>query len=238
MGKPQQKPKQPRLRLAILTEDGEVELGIFPLGPAPAAALRDSGRSWLRVVPRFSLERGQGVCRVIFEHEPALFLQRAGMDLIDWLLRNPDQPIHPVTLLARAAGQPPLQQRSAALDDAKATQDHLDTKAQAEATLEGEETSEVEKKEAQAELLELEDSEAEIFHRTRDNARKVALGVRQSIRRAIDSLTEARDKQGRPDGVLRAFGAHLQEYLFDASRPGAVPPGFLVYRPPADVKWG
>ena len=90
---------------------------------------------------------------------------------------------------------------------------------------------------ASEELAQLEQSESYIYHRTFDKASRAAKSVRQAIRRVIDSLERARDKQGRPHRVLNAFANHLKQYLLGPSQPGSAPTGHLVYEPSPGVIW-
>ena len=69
--------------------------------------------------------------------------------------------------------------------------------------------------------------------------------VGAAIRRFHCRLVEAMDAEGRPDGVLRGFALHLQEYLLapsgrgdSCSRAGAwTLPGCFIYVPPRGVVW-
>jgi hypothetical protein len=184
---------------------------------------------------RFGLNKGQGAWALTYEGAQAAFADRAHMDCAVYLLKHPRQPMHPVTLLARVHGQAPLEQRSSALDDADATRKHLREMERLRAVISDEGASEGERRVAEEALAGLEGSVAEIYHQTIDDAAKTAKGVRQAIRRACESLAEAKDEHGRPHPVLTAFAAHLRTHLLAPSATGSR--GHLVYEPPPGVVW-
>jgi hypothetical protein len=187
---------------------------------------------------RYALQKGQGAWALTCGGEHAAFVDRAGMDFVDYLLKHPGQSIHSLALLARVQGEAPVQQRSAALDDAESMRQYLREMSRLRAVLESDDASELEKKVAEEELAQLEASGACTGQRTIDEAFKAARSVRQAIRRVCSSLAEARDEHHRPHPVLTAFAAHLQKHLLGPSQPGSVPPGHLVYEPPEGVVWG
>ena len=187
---------------------------------------------------RYALHKGQNAWGLIYAGEHAAFVDRAGMDFVDYLLKHPGEAIHSLALLARVAGQAPVQQRSAALDDAETTRQYLRQMSRLRAVLESDDTSALEKKVAEEELAQLEASGAWAGRRTVDEAFKAARSVRQAIRRVCSSLAAAQDEQHRHHPVLTAFAAHLQKHLLGPSQPGSVPPGHLIYEPPAGVIWG
>ena len=166
-----------------------------------------------------------------------MFVDRAGMEFVEYLLKHPGEVIHSLALLARVQGEAPVQQRSAALDDRDATRDYLSKLSRLRKLLESEDASGREKEVAEEELAQLESALPDIHHRTMDEAAKTAKIVRQAIRRVCSSLAQARDQQHRPDPVLTAFAAHLQNHLLGPSQPGSAPAGHLVYEPPAGVIW-
>jgi hypothetical protein len=187
--------------------------------------------------PRYALQKGQGAWGLTYDGEHASFFDRAGMDFVDYLLKHPGPSIHSLELLARVQGLDPVEQRSAALDDANATRQYLREMDKCRAVLESDDASGQEKEIAEEELAQLEVSVSCVHHRTIDGASKAARSVRQAIRRVCSSLAEARDEQHRPHPVLTAFAAHLQKHLLDPSQPGSAPPGHLVYEPPEGVVW-
>jgi hypothetical protein len=197
--------------------------------PRHASATASSGSS------RFGLNRGEGAWLLTYDGKQVAFCDRAGMDLVDYLLKHPHEPIHPVTLLAWVHGEAPLQQRSSAFDDAEATRRHLREMERLREVIESDEASAAEKQSAEEELAELERSVADIHHRTMDGASRTARSVRQAIRRACASLAEAGDEQRRPHPVLSAFAAHLRAYLLAPSQSGSN--GHLVYEAPPGVVW-
>jgi hypothetical protein len=159
------------------------------------------------------------------------------MDFVNYYLKHPSEPIHPLVLLARVHGEAPVQQRSAAFDDAEATKKHLRELERLRAVIESYDASPSERQEAEEKLGEMEQSAADIHHRTLDGAVKASRSVRQAIRRVCLSLAEAQDEQHRPHLVLTAFAVHLQKHLLGPSQPGSVPAGHLVYEPPEGVIW-
>lgn len=186
---------------------------------------------------RYVLVKGQGAWALTFDGAPAAFVDRASVDMVNYYLKHPSEPIHPLEVLARVQGETPVQQRSAALDDAEVTKRHLRDMSRLRATIDSDDTSAQEKEFAMEELAQLEDSLRDIHHRTNDEAFKTARSVRQAIRRFCSWLAEAQDEQHRPHPVLIAFAAHLQKYLLGPSQPGLVPAGHLVYEPPEGVIW-
>ena len=186
---------------------------------------------------RYALEKGQGAWALTYDGAPSAFVNRAGMDFVNYYLKHPSEPIHPLVLLARVHGEAPVQQRSAAFDDAEATKKHLRELERLRAVIESYDASPSERQEAEEKLGEMEQSAADIHHRTLDGAVKASRSVRQAIRRVCLSLAEAQDEQHRPHLVLTAFAVHLQKHLLGPSQPGSVPAGHLVYEPPEGVIW-
>jgi DNA-directed RNA polymerase subunit L len=186
---------------------------------------------------RYALEKGQGAWALTYDGAPAAFIDRAGVDFVSYYLKHPREPIHSLDLLARVQGEAPVQQRSAALDDAEVTKHHLREMSRRRAAIASDDTSDQEKEVAEEELAQLEAALPDIHHRTNDEAFKTTKSVRQAIRRVCLSLAEAVDEQHRPHPVLTAFAAHLQKHLLGPSQPGLVPAGHLVYEPPEDVIW-
>jgi hypothetical protein len=186
----------------------------------------------------YALEKGQGAWALTYDGAPAAFVDRAGMDFVNYHLKHPSEPIHSLELLARIQGEAPVQQRSAVLDDKDATKVYLREMSRLRELIESEDASDQEKEVAEEELAQLEASLPDIHHRTADEAFKKAKSVRQAIRRVCLSLAEAQNEQHHPQPVLTAFAAHLQKHLLGPSQPGSVPAGHLVYEPPEGVIWG
>jgi len=75
------------------------------------------------------------------------------------------------------------------------------------------------------------------------NATRSVDRVRKAIKTFIRELKNAQLRRGEPNVVLRAFGEHLEEYLWKASMGGrgragaAGRPGCFTYEPPAGVVW-
>jgi hypothetical protein len=76
-----------------------------------------------------------------------------------------------------------------------------------------------------------------------DEASRAADRVRKQIKTFIKELKEAEKSRDTPNNVLRAFGKHLEDYLWLPSvgmknRIGATTkPGCYTYDPPDDVRW-
>ncbi len=107
---------------------------------------------------RYALQKGQGAWALTYDGEPAVFVDRAGMDFVYYLLKHPGEPIHSLELLARVKGEAPVQQRSAALDDADATRAYLREMSRLRELIESEDASDPEKEVAEEELAQLEAS--------------------------------------------------------------------------------
>ena len=186
---------------------------------------------------RFALRRWPGLWQVFFEWEEAFFADTAGMSFIAHYLKRPGEPIHPVVLLARLLGEDPVQQRSAALDDADATRHYRREMDRLRAVIQDQRTLPARRKVAEEELAQLEGLTAYTHHRTFDQAARAVKSVRQAINRAISLLGEVPDARGGAPRVLGAFAAHLKQHLLDPSQPGLAPAGHLVYEPPPGVSW-
>ena len=202
--------------------------------PLPAAGRPAPGGPPAR---RFGLQRLGKVWQVFFDWEPSSFPHTTGTTYIEHYLKHPGEPVHPVALLARLQGEDPVQQRSAALDDAEDSRHYLRQMQRLRAVIQNETTSEAERKVAEEELAQLEGAKAYIHHHTFDNAARATKSVRQAVHRTIGFLEEARDEGGRPNRVLLAFAAHLRQYLLGPSQSGDAPAGHLVYEPPPGVTW-
>jgi hypothetical protein len=81
---------------------------------------------------------------------------------------------------------------------------------------------------------------------TEGNEQRQVRAIRQNIRRLLDRLAAARDARGETDEVLRAFGEHLDQYLWrpsgggtggKTSRERAGLAGRFTYEPPLGEKW-
>ena len=220
-----------------------MEMQTFELSAGALAALRKVMGAWRSTSaapacgPRFALRRWPGLWQVFFEWEQGFFADTAGMEFIEHYLKHPGKAIHPVALLARLQGEEPVQQRSAALDDADATRHYLREMDRLRAVIQNEKTLPAKRKVAEEELALLEGAKAYTHHRTFDKAARAVKSVRQSINRAISLVEEAPNERGGPSRVLVAFAAHLKQHLLEPSQPGLAPAGHLVYEPPPDVSW-
>jgi hypothetical protein len=184
---------------------------------------------------QFALQRGERAWALIYEGKLAAFADRAGMPLVEYLLKHPHEPIYGLDLLARVSGEGPLQQRSTVLDDRETAREYRRQMDKLKAVIDSGDASGSEKEGAREQLAEFEEYRKELRRQTLDGAAKAARNIRQSLRRLCNSLAEAEDERGGPHPVLRSFAAHLLGHL--VARSPDIPPGHLVYQPPAGIVW-
>jgi len=185
-------------------------------------------------------------------------------------LHPPEHPLHGVDLVARipefyckqlglpeivdpATGKSTvlssdarLQERSLALDDAESMRALLRTELKLEATLDSEDASEAEKKEALGKLLEIGEFQREHGRRSIDAAQRTARTVREALYRLHRHLSLALDEHGQPHPVLRPLALHIQNYILIPSarysghggrHARACLAGSFTYEPPPGVSW-
>src|SRR5206468_10634103 len=117
---------------------------------------------------------------------------------------------------------------------------------QLEALVEQDDTIDPVKQEAYRELIVIYNYETKHSRRVLDSAQKAAHAVRTAIRRLHRKLSVACQADGTPSQVLRAFAAHIDQYLLVPSTPrsGTIgrrirvgSPGCFTYQPPSGIVW-
>lgn len=198
--------------------------------------------------PRYLLRKGMQGWRLVFDgNETVLWDEKAVQCVAVLLLDPPIEPIHGTELAHRAFGDAVIEeQRNLGMDDAERAQEMAAARRRCQAVIEDDGASEVERQEARAELEDIEDWARKYMRGTEGNEQRQVRAIRQNIRRLLDRLAAARDAHGEADEVLRAFGEHLDRYLWRPSGGGtggrtsrvrAGLAGRFTYEPPLGVKW-
>jgi hypothetical protein len=212
--------------------------------------------------PRYSLRKHFGLWQLTFEGQSAILKHQQGLEYVAFLLTHPPkEPMHALALALRATdalgpssatpgpttpstrtpllveGPAKLTPFDLLLEEARAAWSVRRRQLQLEALLDADDQSEPVKAEAQRELKAIYDQQKLDFARLTEVARCAVRTVRGAIERVQRRLSAAVDLQGRPDSLLRAFGAHLEECLLLASARCAAGSGSFTYRPPAGVTW-
>ncbi|HWQ90319.1 MAG TPA: hypothetical protein VN673_01515 [Clostridia bacterium] len=206
----------------------------------------------------YSLRRGLGMWELTFARRRCVLKHEQGLYYVAYLLYHPGlEPIHALDLylrLARARSGSTralagpvvlLTQRGSALDDAESERALFRKRLELEAILEDDNETAPVKAEAERELGAICDYQNRNIRHTRDNAHKAADAVRKAIHRLHHKLERAVDREGEPHAVLRAFAAHLEEYLLAPSNRGVKRARRLglgsgtcfCYRPVQGVVW-
>jgi hypothetical protein len=197
---------------------------------------------------RFVLRKGLGGWRLVFEGRESVLPDEKGVGYVAALLLNPRrEPMHASELANRAFGEAVIEgQRNVAMDDRDTVRAMAEARRRCQAVIDDADVSEVERKEARAELEEIESWARKHLRGTEGNEQRQVRAVRQAIRRLLDRLRDARGVVGEPDQVLRDFGEHLDRYLWQASSRGgrtrservrADLAGRFTYEPPQGVRW-
>ena len=197
--------------------------------------------------PRYLLRKGMQGWRLVFNgNETVLWDEKAVKYVAVLLLDPPVEPMHGTELANRAFGDAVIEdQRNLGMDDTERAQEMAAARRRCQAVIEDDGASEVERQEARAELEGIEDWARKYMRGTEGNEQRQIRAIRQNIRRLLDRLAAARDGYGEADEVLRAFGAHLDQYLWRASGGGtggrtsrvrAGLAGRFTYEPPLGVK--
>ncbi len=198
--------------------------------------------------PRYLLRKGLHAWRLVFEgKESALPLEKGVAYVAVLLLDPPVEPMHGAELAYRAFGDAVVEgQRNLGMDDAETARGVAEARGKCRAVLDDPKASEMERDEARAELEEIEAWARKHLRGTEGNEQRQVRAIRQAIRRLLDKLRDARGAQGEPDEVLRAFGGHLERYLWWPSgragrgrnaRVRAGLAGRFTYEPPEGVRW-
>jgi len=198
--------------------------------------------------PRYLLRKGNLGWRLVFDGQETVLGDEKAVAYVGVLMLDPPvEPIHGTELAHRAFGDAVIEdQRNLGMDDAETARKMAETRRRCQAVIDNEGASEVEREEARAELEEIEDWARKHMRGTEVSEQLQVRAIRQSIRRFVDRLLMARNVRGEPDEVLRAFGEHLDRYLWRPSGGGtsgrtarvrAGLAGRFTYEPPAGVKW-
>jgi hypothetical protein len=218
----------------------------------------------------FRLWRGYKVWNLIFAGGRDVLQDDRAVSLVEYLLKHPlDDPVHAIQLENLVDGVPLLdgwggigqaeengnmpvaigsvggviQEASGRKLAGKDTLPDLrEEYAELRATVDDETLPAEEREDAQERLLELANASSR-GGKFVDAASRAADRVRKQIKAFIKELKEAEKSRGTPNDVLRAFGKHLEDYLWLPSvgmknRIGATTkPGCFTYNPPDDVRW-
>ncbi len=200
------------------------------------------------VQPRYLLRKGLRGWRLVFDgKETVLPLDKGVAYAAELLLDPPLEPMHGAELANRAFGDAVVEgQRNLAMDDADTARGMAEARRKCQAVLDDPSASEMERGEARAELEEIAAWARKHLRGTEGTEQRQVRAIRQAIRRLLDGLRDARDAEGKPEEVLRAFGEHLERYLWRPSgragrgrnsRVRAGLAGRFTYEPPAGVRW-
>ena len=204
---------------------------------------------------RYALRRGVQYWALVFAGRETVFKHELGALYVACLLLHPlKEPLHAVALALKArdmAGKPVgldevVEERSMGLEDAAAVRALWHRQRELERVLADRQEIEPVKAEALRELEEVTEYLRTSPWRSRHGAERCVRAVTVAIKRFYVRLAGARDAEGKPDEVLRAFALHLHEYLLVPSgragawaRAQAVPGSAccFIYQPPPGVVW-
>jgi hypothetical protein len=197
---------------------------------------------------RYVLRRGLGGWWLVFGGQASVLWDDKAVSCVAVLLLDPPvEPIHGTELAHLAFGDAVVEdQRNLGLDDADTAREMAASRAECQGVIEDEGASEVEREEARAELERIEEWARKHLRGTESNEQRQVRALRQNIRRLLEKLRAARERDGRPNEVLRAFGEHLERYLWEPSgragycrnsRLRAGLAGRFTYEPPEGVRW-
>lgn len=198
--------------------------------------------------PRYLLRKGLQGWQLVFDGKETVLWDEKAVTYVSVLLLDPPaEPIHGSELAHRAFGDAVVEdQRNLAMDDADTAREMATARRRCQAVIDDDGASEVERQEARTELEEIQEWAQKHLRGTEGNEQRQVRAIRQNIRRFLEKLHTAQNAQGEPDEVLRAFGEHLERYLWRASGAGARGrrarvrsglAGRFTYEPPAGVKW-
>lgn len=200
--------------------------------------------------PRYALQKGLGVWRLVFNGREAVIADGRGVQLVNWLLKHPGADgVHASVLEVEVFGAPVagdvggvVQELSGSrLMDGENTILKERLKELRE-TADDEGLSEAERDAASEELSELL-QEMGRLRNPRGQAERCADRVRKALRRFMDDLEAVGKESGEGPEVLRMFGEHLEERLWLPSvggrnRLGAMgKAGCFAYVCPDGVGW-
>lgn len=192
---------------------------------------------------RYVLRKGLGGWRLVFGGRESVLPDEKGVGYVAVLLKDPPAaPVHAAELANRAFGDAVVDdQRNLAMDDRDTAAAMRGARRRCQGVIDDAGASEVEREEARTELEEIGAWARKHLRGTEGNEQRQVRAVRQAIRRLIDRL------RGEGDEVLRAFGEHLERYLWGPSgragrgrnsRVRAGLAGRFTYEAPEGVRWG
>jgi hypothetical protein len=198
--------------------------------------------------PRYVLQKGLRGWRLVFDGLESVLPDEKGVGYVAVLLMNPPrEPVHGAEVAHRAFGDAIIEdQRSLVMDDKQSTDAMRLARRSCQAVIDDPDASQVEREEARGELEEIAAWARKHMRGTEGGEQRQVRAIRQAIRRLLESLRGARDAEGEPDEVLRAFGEHLERYLWRPSGRGghdrnarvrAGLAGRFTYEPPEGVRW-
>src|ERR1041385_2697677 len=218
--------------------------------PASSRFEAVQGHAGSAPAPRYSLTKGLGVWRLIFEGRDAILKHELGLAYIAYLLFNPpDQPIHGLALALRvkgASGMDPIQERNLALDDAEAAHALYRKQIQLENLVDDGDQTDPVKEEAQRELLAIYDFQNKNLSRTNNTAQKAADAVGKALKRLHTRLAGATTLDDQPHLDRKSFAQFIRQFILIPSgrlcghgglrsiNPAA---GCFTYTPPPGVVW-
>jgi hypothetical protein len=219
----------------------------------------------------YSLRKDYRAWSLIYRGQRATLKDARGLELVHYLLYHPNhEPIHALELLARTprgsrvAGSAIVDSADArrsrepddvqmnggsfsiSRDDLEASRRHYKERQKLEAVLDSEAATEVEKRDAQSQLDQIDAFLSTSQKRLRSNDEKAVRAVRKAIRRLVEDLLAAEGADGSPLTIVRAFGKHIDTHILypsgrysSRSRSIARRPlaGRFVYEAPEDVLW-
>ncbi|MBA4148488.1 MAG: 7-cyano-7-deazaguanine synthase [Verrucomicrobia bacterium] len=212
----------------------------------------------------YALRRGNKWWELIFEGKREIVQDDRGMCLIDELLKNPpEEPIHAVVLESRVDGAPVSEAFALLTADGSGVVSAGDKGVLSEASgrrlngqnsilrtkmaelreIQNDETLPLEEREAAEAELQCLVASYQKGGKVSGQASLAAERVRKAMRRKIDEFKKAELRIGVPNEILKAFGEHLDKYIWFPSmggngRKGTIGSGgCYIYERPQDVIW-
>lgn len=206
-----------------------------------------------RAIGACRLRRGLGLWELTFGGQTALLHDSLALGVVAVLVGAPGREFYPLELIATVRGRYGRRQRSepeafgaeylmvqerhAMLDDRDTARAFFKQQDELKALIEDPETTEPVRSEAERELAELEQHQALVLRRTRDQAQRAAETIRKRLSRLLASLRSARAADGRPHAVLVAFGEHLRQHIPKLAGNDPRKVAIYEYDPPPEVTW-
>jgi len=247
--------------------------GVAPASPLPAPAVKVCHQKqearWKQEEEGpnvYRLGKGYKAWHLVFQGKPEVLADERAVHLVEYLLKQrPEDGIHASVLETRVDGNPVADGFAGVEIDGRSEEVELSvggpiqegagkklmggesvllTRKVAELSeaIADETMPEYEREQARVELSELFSAKGR-GGKMVGGAEKAADRVRKAIRSLIDELKAAEVTKGKANLVLRAFGEHLERYLWLPSRggPGRIGascrPGCYTYEAPPGVTW-